>query len=121
VLQYCCCCEGLDPGETFFLTALAISKAPRPFKFREISVSISTRTFVFSIHSLERKKGGGRGGGSGAQGNGEKLKLGIFCMDNEQREWLAYAKSIFPVFGVDEGQEEDFFCMLFFSRKSFPR
>ncbi len=34
------------------LTAVAISIAPRPFKFREISVSISTRTFVFSIHSF---------------------------------------------------------------------
>jgi hypothetical protein len=44
--------SGLDPGETFFLTALAISVAPRLFKFREMSVSLSTRTFVFSIHSL---------------------------------------------------------------------
>jgi hypothetical protein len=40
---------GLDPGET---SALAISIAPRPFKFREFLVSISTRTFVFSIHSF---------------------------------------------------------------------
>ena len=40
---------GLDPGET---SALAISIAPRSFKFREIWVSISTRTFVFSIHSF---------------------------------------------------------------------
>ncbi len=32
--------SGLDPGET---TALAISIAPRPFKFREMSVSISPR------------------------------------------------------------------------------
>jgi hypothetical protein len=40
------------PARLFCLTALAISIAPRPFKFRKISVSISTRTFVFSIHSL---------------------------------------------------------------------
>ncbi len=44
--------SGLDPGETFFLTAVAISIATRPFKFREMSVSISTRSFVFSIHSF---------------------------------------------------------------------
>ena len=36
----------------FFLTALAISIAPRLSRNPEISVSISTTTFVFSIHSL---------------------------------------------------------------------
>jgi hypothetical protein len=54
--------SGLDPGETFFLTALAISIAPRPFKFREISVSISTRSLVFSTHRFDyrEKKNVGR-------------------------------------------------------------
>ncbi len=39
----------------FFLTAVAISIATRPFKFREMSVSISTRSFVFSIHSFAHR------------------------------------------------------------------
>ena len=39
----------------FFLTAVAISIAMRPFKFREISVSKSTRSFVSSIHSFAYK------------------------------------------------------------------
>ncbi len=43
---------GRDCGETFFLTAVAISIATRPFKFREISVSNSTSSFVSSIQSL---------------------------------------------------------------------
>jgi hypothetical protein len=37
----------------FFLTAVAIAIATRPFKFREISVSSSTSLFVSSIHSLD--------------------------------------------------------------------
>ena len=36
------------------LTAVAMSIATGPFKFREMSVSISTRSFVFSIHSFEQ-------------------------------------------------------------------
>ncbi len=61
MLQYCRSRRGWvsknriavsTPARLFFLTVLAISIAPRPFKFREISVSISTRSFVFSIHSF---------------------------------------------------------------------
>ncbi len=45
----------------FFLTAVAISIATRPFKFSEISVTKATRSFASSIHSLVYKHGiGGR-------------------------------------------------------------
>ncbi len=44
--------RGLGRGETFFLTAIAIAIATRPFKFHEISVSYTSSSFVSSIHSL---------------------------------------------------------------------
>ena len=44
--------RGRDRGETFFLTAVAIAIATRPFKYHEISVSTTTSSFVFSIHSF---------------------------------------------------------------------
>ena len=37
----------------FFLTAVAIAIATRPFKFHEISVTNTSSSFVSSIHSLE--------------------------------------------------------------------
>ncbi len=44
--------RGLVLGETFFLTAIAIAIATRPFKFHENSVSYTSSSFVSSIHSL---------------------------------------------------------------------
>ncbi len=54
----------------FFLTAVAIAIATRPFKFREISVSNSTSSFVSSIHSLECTFTLGRGEESQRKGRG---------------------------------------------------
>ncbi len=43
---------GSATARLFFLTAVAIAIATRPFKFHEISVSNTTSSFVSSIHSL---------------------------------------------------------------------
>ncbi len=42
----------------FFLTAVAIAIATRPFKFHEISVSNTSSSFVSSIHSFEHHRVG---------------------------------------------------------------
>ncbi len=44
--------EGSLLASLFFLTAIAIAIATRPFKFHEISVSYTSSSFVSSIHSL---------------------------------------------------------------------
>ncbi len=44
--------EGATVARLFFLTAVAITIAMRPFKYHEISVSNTTTSFVFSIHSF---------------------------------------------------------------------
>jgi hypothetical protein len=44
---------GSAAARLFFLTAIAIAIATRPFKFHEISVSYTSSSFVSSIHSLE--------------------------------------------------------------------
>ncbi len=43
---------GAAAARLFFLTAVAIARATRPFKFHEISVSNTSSSFVSSIHSL---------------------------------------------------------------------
>jgi hypothetical protein len=43
---------GSAAARLFFLTAVAIVIATRPFKFHEISVSYTSSSFVSSIHSL---------------------------------------------------------------------
>ncbi len=43
---------GSAAARLFFLTAVAIAIAARPFKFHEISVSYTSSSFVSSIHSL---------------------------------------------------------------------
>ncbi len=43
---------GSAAARLFFLTAVAIAIATRPFKFHEISVSCTSSSFVSSIHSL---------------------------------------------------------------------
>ncbi len=43
---------GAAAARLFFLTAVAIAIATRPFKFHEISVSNTSRSFVSSIHSF---------------------------------------------------------------------
>ena len=48
--------EGATAARPFFLTAVAIAIATRPFKFHEISVSISSSSFVSSIHSFGYKQ-----------------------------------------------------------------
>ena len=45
--------EGATAARIFFLTAVAIAIATRPFKYHEISVSTPTSSFVFSIHSFD--------------------------------------------------------------------
>ncbi len=45
--------EGATAARLFFLTAVAIAIATRPFKYHEISVSTPTSSFVFSIHSFD--------------------------------------------------------------------
>jgi len=45
--------RGANAARLFFLTAVAIAIATRPFKFHEISVSNSSSSFVSSIHSFE--------------------------------------------------------------------
>jgi hypothetical protein len=45
--------EGATAARLFFLTAVAIAIATRPFKFHEISVSNSSSSFVSSIHSFD--------------------------------------------------------------------
>jgi hypothetical protein len=42
-------------GSLFFLTAIAIAIATRPFKFHENSVSYTSSSFVSSIHSFVHK------------------------------------------------------------------
>ncbi len=44
---------GATAARLFFLTAVAIALAKRPFKFHEISVSNTSSSFVSSIHSFE--------------------------------------------------------------------
>ena len=44
--------EGATAARLFFLTAVAIAIATRPFKFHEISVSNTSSSFVSSIHSF---------------------------------------------------------------------
>ncbi len=46
---------GSAAARLFFLTAIAIAIATRPFKFHEISVSYTSSSFVSSIHSLAWK------------------------------------------------------------------
>jgi hypothetical protein len=46
---------GSAAARLFFLTAVAIAIATRPFKFHEISVSYTSSSFVSSIHSLDIK------------------------------------------------------------------
>jgi hypothetical protein len=48
---------GSAAARLFFLTAVAIAIATRPFKFHEISVSNTSSSFVSSIHSLGRDVG----------------------------------------------------------------
>jgi hypothetical protein len=43
---------GSAAASLFFLTAIAIAIATRPFKFHENSVAYTSRSFVSSIHSL---------------------------------------------------------------------
>ena len=43
---------GAAAARLFFLTAVAIAIATRPFKFHEISVSNTSSSFVSSIHSF---------------------------------------------------------------------
>jgi hypothetical protein len=43
---------GSAAARLFFLTAIAIAIATRPFKFHENSVSYTSSSFVSSIHSL---------------------------------------------------------------------
>jgi hypothetical protein len=43
---------GAAAARLFFLTAVAIAIATRPFKFHEISVTNTSSSFVSSIHSL---------------------------------------------------------------------
>ncbi len=50
--------RGLALGELFFLTAIAIAIATRPFKFHENSVTNTSSSFVSSIHSLGFVVGG---------------------------------------------------------------
>ncbi len=44
--------EGATAARLFFLTAVAIAIATRPFKYHENSVTNTTSSFVFSIHSF---------------------------------------------------------------------
>jgi hypothetical protein len=44
---------GSAAARLFFLTAVAIAIATRPFEFHEISVSNTLSSFVSSIHSLD--------------------------------------------------------------------
>jgi hypothetical protein len=44
---------GSAAARLFFMTAIAIAIATRPFKFHEISVSNTSSSFVSSIHSLD--------------------------------------------------------------------
>ncbi len=44
--------EGATVARLFFLTAVAIAIATRPFKYHENSVTNTTSSFVFSIHSF---------------------------------------------------------------------
>ncbi len=46
---------GATAARLFFLTAVAIGIATRPFKFHEISVSNTSSSFVSSIHSFGQK------------------------------------------------------------------
>ncbi len=46
---------GAAAARLFFLTAVAIAIATRPFKFHEISVSNTSSSFVSSIHSFGLK------------------------------------------------------------------
>ncbi len=46
---------GAAAARLFFLTAVAIAIATRPFKFHEISVSNTSSPFVSSIHSLAHR------------------------------------------------------------------
>ncbi len=48
---------GSAAARLFFLTAIAIAIARRPFKFHENSVSYTSSSFVSSIHSLGQKHG----------------------------------------------------------------
>jgi hypothetical protein len=48
--------EGATAARLFFLTAVAIAIATRPFKYHKISVSNTTSSFVFSIHSFGLKQ-----------------------------------------------------------------
>ncbi len=45
---------GEAAARLFFLTAVAIAIAMRPFKFHEISVSNTLSSFVSSIHSFDQ-------------------------------------------------------------------
>ncbi len=45
---------GVAVARLFFLTAVAIAIATRPFKFHEISVPNTSSSFVSSIHSFAR-------------------------------------------------------------------
>jgi hypothetical protein len=47
--------RGLGRGSLFFLTAIAIAIATRPFTFHENSVVYTSSSFVSSIHSLAIK------------------------------------------------------------------
>jgi hypothetical protein len=47
---------GAAAARLFFLTAVVIAIAMRPFKFHEISVSNTSSSFVSSIHSLPRTR-----------------------------------------------------------------
>ncbi len=44
--------EGVTAARLFFLTAVAIAIATRPFKYHENSVTNTASSFVFSIHSF---------------------------------------------------------------------
>ncbi len=46
---------GAAAARPFFLTAVAIAIAARPFKFHKISVSNTSSSFVSSIHSFGSK------------------------------------------------------------------
>jgi hypothetical protein len=46
---------GSAAASLFFLTAIAIAIATRPFKFHENSVAYTSSSFVSSIHSLDLK------------------------------------------------------------------
>ena len=48
--------EGATAARLFFLTAVAIAIATRPFKYHENSVTNTTSSFVSSIHSFACKR-----------------------------------------------------------------